>query len=229
MILCGKCGTQNDLGRVFCVQCGTKLELSAMTSEAVAEKMRISFFAKHWPKFVVGLVVIALAVFGLTFWPSPGVSIEAGTPVGARRIESQLKGMSSLGRGRALAYMVKEADINAFFQYGKGKDLNAGSVSVKCSDGFIQIHVKDTMFKLKLGGFVWEPGVTYDMYCIGVGGNIIVRKVTKGHLPLLGPAKTAAVRSFYSKLNSGNLFDSFKYVSDIQIEQGQVKVTVSNK
>ena len=37
MITCGSCGSENELGRVFCVQCGGKLDLSAMTSEVVAE------------------------------------------------------------------------------------------------------------------------------------------------------------------------------------------------
>ena len=38
MVKCTKCGADNPLGRVFCQACGSKLDLSAMTSESVAER-----------------------------------------------------------------------------------------------------------------------------------------------------------------------------------------------
>jgi hypothetical protein len=229
MITRGSCGSNNDLGRVFCVQCGGKLDLSAMTSEAVAEQVRVSFMRKHWPKFAIGAGVLILAIFGMTFWPTSPVPTAEGTSVGARRVEAQLKAMAALAKGRTVAYEFKEADINAYFQYGSGKDMNLGKVSVKCMPEYMIVHVTTKMFEQKLFGMVLAPGTSYDLYCSGVGGNLIVRKAKKGHLGLIGPARTGAVRKFYSKIAAKNGFDAFKYATEIKIEEGRVRVTVSNK
>ena len=229
MITCGSCGSNNDLGRVFCVQCGGKLDLSAMTSDAVAEQVRVSFMKQHWPKFAIGVAVVVLAIFGMTFWPTTPVQTAEGTSVGAKRVEAQLKAMAAVTKGRTVAYEFKEADINGYFQYGKGKEMELGAVTVKCMPEYLIVHVTTKMFELKLFGIVIAPGTSYDLYCSGVGGNLIVRKAKKGHLGLIGPGKTGAVRKFYSKIAAKNGFEGFKYATEIKIEEGKVRVTVSNK
>ncbi len=229
MITCGACGSENELGRVFCVQCGGKLDLSAMTSEAVAEQVKVSFMRKHWPKFAIGVVVVILGIFGLTFWPTSPFEASEGTSVGGRRVDSQLRAMSRLSKGRTVAYVFKEADINGYFQYGKGKEMGLGEVRVKCMPGYLRVHVTDKMFEKTIFGVVLSPGTSYDMYCVGVGGSLVVRKVKKGHLGMVGPGRTRIVRMFYRKILEKNGFDSFKYATDIKVEEGQVRVTVSNK
>ena len=154
MIVCGGCGSENELGRVFCVQCGGKLDLSAMTSEAVAEQVKQSFMAKHWMKFAIGVAVIILLIFGMTFWGTGPLAGKEGTSVGGRRVDSQLRSMARLPKGRTVPYVFREADINGFFKYGKGKDMGLGAVTVKCSPEVLRIHISDKMFNLKLGGFV---------------------------------------------------------------------------
>jgi len=200
-----------------------------MTSQVVAEQVKVSFMRRHWPKFVIGVVVIILAIFGLTFWPTTAFQASEGTSVGARRVEGQLSAMSRLARGRTVAYVFKESDINGYFQYGKGKDLGLGEVTVKCLPGVFRVHVADKMFEKTVFGVVLSPGTSYDLYCIGVGGNLIPRKVSKGHLGMMGPGKSSVVRKFYAKLAANNAFDAFKYATEIKIEEGQVRVTVSNK
>ena len=229
MITCGGCGGENELGRVFCMQCGGKLDLSAMTSDAVAEQVEVGFFRKHWPKFAIGVAVIIALIYGLTFWPTGAIDSKAGTSVGGRRVASYMRSMAKLAKGRTVAYEFKEADINGFFQHGKGKDMGLGTVTVKCLPSVLQVHVATSMFKQTIAGVVLEPGTTYDLYCIGVGGNLIVRKVKKGHLGLVGPGKNGAVRKFYKKIAAQNGFDAFKYATDIKIEEGKVRVTVSNR
>lgn len=229
MITCGGCGAQNDLGRVFCVQCGGKLDLSAMTSQVVAEQVQVGFVRKHWPKFAIGVVVIILAIYGLTFWPTGSIGGQVGTSVGARRVESYLRSMAGLSKGRTVAYEFKESDINGYFQHGKGNEMGLGAVTVKCMPGVLKVHIATSMFKQSIGGVVLEPGTTYEMSCIGVAGNLIVRKVQKGHLGLVGPGKNGAVRKFYKKIAANNGFDAFKYATDIVIDEGKVRVTVSNR
>lgn len=229
MITCGSCGGQNELGRVFCVQCGGKLDLSQMTSEVVAEQAKVSFMRKHWPKFAIGVVVIILAIFGLTFWPTNPFEAAQGTSVGGRRVDSQLKAMARLSKGRTVAYVFKEADINGYFQYGKGKEMGLGGVTVKCMPSVLRVHVSDKMFEKTVFGVVLSPGTSYDLYCIGVGGNLVVRKAKKGHLGMVGPGRTSTVKKFYRKILEKGGFDAFKYATEIKIEEGQVRVTVSNK
>ena len=96
MIVCGGCGSENELGRVFCTQCGGKLDLSGMTNEVVAEQAKRSFMAKHWPKFAIGVAVIILLIFGMTFWSTGPLQGKEGTSVGARRVQSQMRSMAKL-------------------------------------------------------------------------------------------------------------------------------------
>ena len=229
MIVCGGCGTENELGRVFCMQCGGKLDLSAMTSESVAEQVKKSFMAKHWPKFAIGVAVIILLIFGMTFWSTAPLAGKAGTSVGARRVQAQMRSMAKLSRGRTVAYVFKEADINGFFKYGKGKDMELGEVTVRCTPEVLRIHVSDKMFTQKIGGIVLSPGTTYDLACVGSGPNLIVAQTKKGHLGLIGPCKNGVVKKFYKKIAAKNGFDAFKYATGIKIEEGQIRVTVSNK
>jgi hypothetical protein len=225
MIVCDSCGTENELGRVFCMQCGGKLDLSAMTSDVIAEQCKVGFFRKHWPKFAIGVVVLILAIVGLTFWPTGPIDGKTGTSVGGRRVNAGLYNMQRLAKGRAVAYTFKEADINGYFQYGKGKDLGLGAVTVKCYNGQMKIHMMTTMFNVKLFGFELSPNTTYDLVAAGYGGKLMVHKVTKGHLKVT----RGSAKKFKAKLLEQNAFAPFKYATDIKIEEGKVVVTVSNK
>jgi hypothetical protein len=229
MIVCGGCGSENELGRVFCTQCGGKLDLSGMTSEVIAEQAKRSFMAKHWLKFVIGVAVIILLIFGMTFWSTGPLQSKVGTSVGARRVQSQMRSMAKLSRGRTVAYIFKEADINGFFKYGKGKDMELGEVTVRCTPDVLRIHVSDKMFTQKIGGIVLSPGTTYDLAGITIGSNLIIGQAKKGHLGLIGPCKNGVVKKFYKKIAAKNGFDAFKYATAIKIEEGQIRVTVSNK
>jgi len=69
MVFCKKCGTDNQLGRVFCTSCGAKLDLTNMSNELIADKSSDgSWISQNWGKLVsVPLVMLVLAIAGLAF------------------------------------------------------------------------------------------------------------------------------------------------------------------
>ena len=58
MINCTKCGSGNELGRVFCLSCGAKLDLSNLGSEEIVEMDQLPWIKRHYPKIIIAVVVI---------------------------------------------------------------------------------------------------------------------------------------------------------------------------
>lgn len=64
MAFCGKCGASLDGGK-FCPSCGTPVELEQSQTIAVTERQTLKRMGL-WKKVVVGVAVIAVAIFVIT-------------------------------------------------------------------------------------------------------------------------------------------------------------------
>src|ERR1035437_2744940 len=100
-MLCSRCGNQNPLGRVFCTKCGTKLELSHMTAEHVVEikKSWTDPFIRHWRLLAAAVVVLAMVLVALAFWPQTMQIGKEGTRVDGRKVDVGLASLRVLRPG----------------------------------------------------------------------------------------------------------------------------------
>lgn len=77
MLICNKCGYDNELGRIFCQSCSTKLDLSSIKAPTPAQKKLRQ--VKRGSTHVVGLIIkLAIAVAVLVtiglLWLTPTVA-----------------------------------------------------------------------------------------------------------------------------------------------------------
>lgn len=233
MLVCSKCGFNNQLGRVFCGQCGSKLELSGITTAAVAEAHRVSWITMHWGKCLGGVIVIILIIAGFAFWPCTERIGEKGTPGGSTRVEGQLKSIQNVLRpGMTAKYVFKEADINGYFEYRMGqalKDAKVEFITVKCLQGGMLVRVVKPLLNQTAFGLKFNPTMSYDIGCVPVGGVLIPSKVSQGHLKVVGPVKTSVVKYVYDFLRKQKDWAAMDFVTEIKIDEGQVTVTVTKK
>lgn len=229
MLNCQKCGHENQLGRVFCGACGTKLDLTAMTSEVVSEMEKKSLMQKHWWKGLLGIVVLVLAVVGLAFWPDASLIGQKGTPGGSKKVEINLRVLKGLRTGQGLGPVFKEADVNGYLEHVVAKKAGVGSIRVVLLPSVLRVKVIKTIFSQKIGNFNLAPKISYDLYCMPMGNGLVVRKVTQGHLPMVGPFRSMTVRKIYSIFTSLEDWDAFAGLTEIAIEEGQITPKVVKK
>ena len=227
MLNCPNCGTDNPLGRVFCVNCGGKLDLEGMSSEEVAEKQMPSWFSRHWPKLVVLAVILLLIPVGLALWPRTARVGEEGKPRGGRRIVTDMSMIGRLSKGQKTTRKLNEADINGYFEYTVKKKLEDFTVSVDVHEGWCLVRAVRSFGKVDLKAFKWEPKVSYDLKCIPHSGMLIPKGVSIGHQGVFGPFKTMAVKAVHKRLSS---LREWKYVSHItDIEMADDTISLSAK
>lgn len=229
MIKCQKCGNDNQLGRVFCGKCGSKLELTAITSETVAEMEHESWIKKHWWKLLILVVVIVLGVGGLAFWPDSALIGAKGTPGGSKKVEINLKALKGLKTGQGLGPVFREADINGYFEYIMAKKTGIGSMRVVLLPSVLRLKVVNTLFSQKIGDFTFAPKVSYEIQCVAMGTGLAVRKVKQGHLPMVGPLRGMTVRKIYGVFAAQEDWSAFSGLTEVRIEEGQITPMVVKK
>jgi hypothetical protein len=227
MLICPDCGAENAVGRVFCDACGIKLDLTNMAAETVAEMTKVSWVRRYWPWGVVVIVAIILLNVFLLYWPRAEVIGQAGTLVGAARVEAAFGELQQVTSGdkRSAEIEFTEKDINGFFRYGMAEELGMLAVTVEVYDGYLKVRAIRRMWEWKLIGFVWQPMMTYDLICVPYGGQIVVKKVSVGHLRVRGPFRTRVIRKFYSGLAAQDDWKAFGALSSITAASGKVTVT----
>ena len=153
MFRCTKCGAENPLGSVFCRQCGAKMDLRGLTSETVVQAQRPSLFARVAPMLVVVPLVLLLAAAGLALWPTMKPLGEAGTLVGARRVESRLRSFRVARPGMTVGAdpAFVEKDINGYFQYIKAEPLRLNRASVDVMPGAIRFRIVRPLLSADVG------------------------------------------------------------------------------
>lgn len=227
MLICKKCGTENPLGRIFCGSCGEKLDLTHMSSGAVAEAQKVAWIRRHISKIVACVVIAVLVITGLALWPKTATIGKKGTRLGGRRMEIAINSIERLRKGDLLGLDFTEKDINGYFEFFKTKKLKADSVSVSVRHGCMALRMVRTLTRWQMSKFEIVPKISCDVLCVPEqGGRVKVSKASIGHLPLLGPAKMPVVRAMREIVAGQKEWAGFEYLADIKMDEEKVSVLI---
>ncbi len=149
MVICSKCGYDNELGRIFCHSCGAKLNLSEIKSPSQGGK-DLTKKKKSRAGVMLGRlvqIVILLAIIG-------AIVLALQVPV-LRPISTSSEDLNSIDRKRfeldglnlsktPLAISVSETELNAFIDTlgvqkveAKGPSIIPSKLQIELGDGFV--------------------------------------------------------------------------------------------
>jgi hypothetical protein len=118
MVLCPKCGFDNQLGRMFCHKCGVKLELNDVRpprSKGRARWGRQGWSADRVIGLAIRLLILAVAVFvivlALQVPPAPEIKPTDKDSLGIGRKRRELERMIQQKKAGTIA--LSEAEINS--------------------------------------------------------------------------------------------------------------------
>jgi hypothetical protein len=133
MVICQKCGYDNELGRIFCHSCGTKLNLSEIKSTSQGGKSLKKKKAGGAGKTIVRIVNFAIvaAVIATIYLAVQVPTLRPITTTNQDSLSANKKRMEMddlLGQKTPRTISVSEAELNAFvemmgFQKGAPKVL----------------------------------------------------------------------------------------------------------
>lgn len=157
MLICQKCGYDNELGRIFCHGCGTKLDLDSMKPPKVLQNKGRSAGPGRVVRRVMD-VALLLAAVGIVYllWqvaemPPAQPNSEALVSLDRKRME--LDTAETTGQARTMA--LTEDEVNAYFAglsfgkaEGKGIELVPVRIHAVLGEGVVTIMLLD---RLQLG------------------------------------------------------------------------------
>jgi len=231
MTICSNCGTENQLGRVFCTGCGAKLDLSGMSRDAVAAMMHVSWFRRHWPKLAGALVLLLVLYAGTFIWPRVDVIGEEGRPAGRARVATSvgLLGQAKGGAVRSLEVEFNESDINGYFAYGKSRQMGLHSCSIDIAEGYFRIRLVRQLGNVNLKFIKWVPQISYELLCVPVAGIVRPVKVRMGHAAAVGPLKSALIRKIWALMRAQREWEALTGASEVRAEKDKLVVVLDNR
>lgn len=231
MLNCPACGERNPLGGMFCRGCGAKLDLSGLTSGAVARASRKNLLVRY-KGILIAIPVVALVLATvLSLWPQSTPLGENGTLVGARRVEGRLQTFREVAKGSRLGAdpAFAEKDVNGYFQYVKSAKLRLASFSVRMTDQTIRLRIiRPLGGNLDVRKVRFSPLRSYDLLCVQMGSRLAVAKAWIGHLPVYGPLRTFVARRFLRLYSTEEEWRGLDHMSEIMLRDGVVGITVEN-
>ena len=155
MLICPKCGNDNELGRIFCHKCGDRLDLSSIKPPSVAERKRRLFkveairttrLAINFAILGVLFLVIALICLTPPVVPLPAANTDL-VASDTKRME-----LDRLGKGKKGGQVtVTETQLNAFFNQrpfakatGTGIELTPVALRIHLHESRVQIEFLGT-------------------------------------------------------------------------------------
>jgi hypothetical protein len=227
MIKCQKCGTENPLGRVFCMRCGNKLELTALSSEVVQEKLKLSFWQKHKNKFFTTILLILIILIALILWPNTEVVGEKGVPLGRQRVEEVLKALAQTPPGQSGMATFSEKDLNTYFELALVPKAKLESFSIFIKEGFFFVRMVKPIFSISFLKIKIAPLLSFEMYCVPIKDNqVLIRQAKVGHFPLKGATQKIAARAIEKQLAEDSAWALHRYIAQIKAEPGQLTIVV---
>ncbi len=226
MIICPKCGAENQLGRVFCGGCSSKLDLDSISRQNISDMTKVSWISQNWKMFLVIPLVLLVVILGLAFWPSVDEIGQKGTPGGSKRVENALRMLGNLRVGQVYPLQeMREQDVNGYIEYAK-KEFGATFLRVQLLPGVTVVKLVKPLFKdIKIGSRLFSPKLSFTVYYMPISGKLVSRKATMGHLPL-GPLKGLANGVIAGYVASASELLVLNGATEIKIDQGKVAITV---
>lgn len=234
MVICEKCGYDNELGRIFCHSCGAKLNLSEIKSASQGGKSLAKKKAGSGPwktirrtvNILILLVVVAVIFLAMQVPSVRPISSSSDDLISSDKRRFELD--DAVTRKTPATIAVTEGQLNAFFattgfQQSQGKDLEVipTKLQVEFGDGVVtaifvgKIHFGGSVEKQLYLSYTGVPTVE--------GGRFIFRPVagSLGSLPigrwLL--EKTGLFDRYYSKVfsNQGHEKEMLDSLSSISV------------
>lgn len=228
MIICTKCGMDNQLGRVFCTSCGTKLDLTHMSTQAIAKDNEESWMSLHWKQVVfLPLFLVVVLLVGLVFWPSAAGTGAKGTPASGRRLEGVVSTLAKVNPALKMAPIaVSEAELNAYLENCVVSKGAASSFNIKLVKGLAIVHMSQDFVSIGSNATI---GLSFDAKCLPVGGTLQVAQASVGHMTLVGPMLKIAGKAFARALAAEPKHASLANINDIKIEDGKATIGAGKK
>jgi hypothetical protein len=185
MLKCSKCGTQNQVGRVFCESCGTKLNLEGMRHEDVQMLVAVPWWKRYWKLLALIPVAIMLLLVCMRIWPKVERIGERGDAAGRMRVVRALARIEAISKGeapeRSADVLLAEADINAYLRYEL--EARAGArLSVDLLDGVVMVRMVRPRFSWSLpNDYRFEPDLSLDVAYGVNGASFVPYKAWVGH------------------------------------------------
>lgn len=242
MLICPKCGHDNQLGRIFCHGCGDRLDLSSIKPPTAAEKKRrgLQRGAVHMVRVLLNVVVAAglILVISLICLTPVVVPVQSTTQElltsDAKRIA-----LDRLANGRKSGQVaVSEGQLNAFFNQkpfakatGQGIELVPVALRATLSDDCVKIeflgtaHFSTYFDKNLYLGYEGRPTVTGGQFVFQPTGGWI------GKLPIhpFILTSTAFLESRFARLFSelGSEKALLAKLTEINVAKGFVTFVMS--
>ncbi len=217
MVICPKCGYDNELGRIFCHSCGAKLNLSEIKSPSQGGKNLTK--KKKGKGGMLGRLIQVVVVLGIVAVIFLALQVPALRPISTlsedltsidkKRFE--LDGLNLQKGSRTIA--ISETELNAFIDTlglqksdAKAPSIIPSKLQIELGDGFVTaIYIS----KIHLGGsFDKQVSLTYSGVLAIEAGHFVFKPIggAVGSLPILPLIleKTGIFDRCYAKL-FGNL------------------------
>src|SRR5579862_9728543 len=118
MVICSKCGYDNELGRIFCHSCGAKLNLSEIKSPSqggkslAKKKKRKEGMIGRLIQIVIVLAIVAVIILALQVPALRPISTSSEDLTSIDKKRFELDGLNLQKSPRTIA--VSETELNAF-------------------------------------------------------------------------------------------------------------------
>jgi len=192
MIVCSRCGYENQLGHIFCTHCRTRLDFDHVSDQELVRTKKVG--GRKWLRIMLIVALLVVVAIGLALWPLP---IEAKRGTSADLQQARRK-MALMERSDAFPSQVfTESELNACLAAAMEIKRKSGAFRMRS----VQVDVKPNAILLSVAA-TWEPiaaggvrigtlDVTYGITGVPeitpAGFHFAVSRGMIGHLPSPGP------------------------------------------
>jgi len=238
MILCGKCGYDNPLGRIFCGQCGDKLDLNQIAEpESIKAGSASSARARAILFILLDAIILAIVLAGLAFWPAAHEA-SLGSDSLSRAALGKLTRLNSAAVTMAHEFSEKEANVLAAgYMEGlkRSGDRNVSgvkSIEIQLEPNAVRATAFASVGPWHFGTYTLGPfPITYSVLAVpvkeGKAVRFDVRRGAVGHLPLPGPIGKPVAGKFELIFSKASRYKNlFNKADTIELKKGAVTIGI---
>src|ERR1700693_2000812 len=195
MVICSKCGYDNELGRIFCHSCGAKLNLSEIKSpsqggkDLTKKRKRKGGMLARLIQIVIALAIVVTLVLVLQVPALRPISTSSEDLTSIDKKRFELDGLNLQKAPQTIS--ISETELNAFVDTlglqkseAKGVSIIPSKLQIELGDGFVTAIF---ISKIHLGGsFEKQLYLTYSGVPTMEGGHLVFKPTAGaiGTLPI---------------------------------------------